>query len=139
MNPATWAVRLPTEKEWEVAARGPDRARVYPYDGEFDAAKGNVDETGIGQTSAVGIFPAGASWCGAQDMSGNVWEWCLNPPKEPDGGLVAANIRSKAVRVLRGGSWGGSRRYARAASRGGGSPDGGSGSGGFRMICLPHF
>jgi formylglycine-generating enzyme required for sulfatase activity len=55
-----WAVRLPTEFEWEKAARGTD-GRVYPYEGDFDATKCNTRETGLHQTSAVGIFPNGAS------------------------------------------------------------------------------
>jgi serine/threonine protein kinase/formylglycine-generating enzyme required for sulfatase activity len=134
-----WPVRLPTEYEWEVAARGPSGS-VYPSPGDFDATKGNTRETGIGQTSAVGIFPDGAAWCGAQELSGNVWEWCLNPYNEPEGGLLDKNIRSDAVRALRGGSWGDVRRDARAASRGYLDPDVRSyGFIGFRVVRLPHL
>ncbi|MES9903715.1 MAG: SUMF1/EgtB/PvdO family nonheme iron enzyme [Sedimenticola sp.] len=66
-------IRLPREEEWEYAARGSQGLR-YAWGDEPDAGKGNYDETKLGRTSAVGMFPAGEAF-GLQDMSGNVWEW----------------------------------------------------------------
>lgn len=61
------AVRLPTEFEWEMAARG-TVGRLYLYEGEFDPKNSNVGDTGFGQTSAVGIFPNSASTTGGEEM-----------------------------------------------------------------------
>lgn len=61
----------------------------------------------------MGIFPQGASPYGVFDMSGNVWEWCLNEYDDPE----KIELSGGATRVVRGGSWGGSLGYARASSR----------------------
>ncbi|MCB9150918.1 MAG: SUMF1/EgtB/PvdO family nonheme iron enzyme [Caldilineaceae bacterium] len=68
-------VRLPTEAEWERAARHTD-GRIFAWGNEFEPTWCNMSETGIGVTSAVGIFPGGNAKCGAADMTGNVLEWC---------------------------------------------------------------
>jgi formylglycine-generating enzyme required for sulfatase activity len=112
-------VTLPTEAEWEKAARGDD-GRIFPWGNEFDAAKCNMDDTGIGATSAVGMFPAGASPYGVLDMSGNVWEWCRTKWLSNYEGYeerAEHTLEGTSLRVLRGGAFDRYRRLVRCASR----------------------
>ncbi|MFV9505888.1 MAG: formylglycine-generating enzyme family protein [Oscillochloridaceae bacterium umkhey_bin13] len=126
--------------------------REYPWGADLTAAtsgsittsiQANIDASQIGGTSVVGIFPHGRAACGAEELAGNVWEWCSTPMlnyrfkgEVSAESLYTGNKRSNSTYVLRGGAWDSKRADARCAYRYGDYPAYGSDCNGFRLARL---
>ncbi|MES9904116.1 MAG: SUMF1/EgtB/PvdO family nonheme iron enzyme [Sedimenticola sp.] len=140
-----WRIALPSELEWERAARGGQGEAIFSWGDPPDPNRGNYNETGIKDTSTVGCFPANGF--GLYDMSGNVWEWTRSLwgtgwkkpefayPYDP-GNSQRENLDagSEVRRVVRGGSWHDLRGDARCAYRSRIRPGGRSSNLGFRVV-----
>jgi len=148
INEENWHFTLPSEVQWEKAARGTDK-RIFPWGADIDLNCANFADTGIISTNPAGCFPAGSSPYGILDMSGNVWEWTrslwgkvwdepeFKYPYDGDDDRENLEAGSDVLRILRGGAYDYSSNLLRCSARYGLSPLGRSDFIGFRLVLSP--
>ena len=139
--PKGWSFMLPTETQWEFAARGGKRSKGHKYSGSNNLA----DVSWYKENSGGSTHPFGEkkpNECGLYDMSGNVWEWCLDNWQDKSNNTLAEFVRAysdtdSSKRVFRGGSWSGLAKDSRSSTRFNNVPDTRFNNLGLRLVLIP--